>query len=129
MKKYLSLALAAILLFSCKKPEVEFVDFDSFHVLSVKESEVFMADGTLNPEVRLMEEPEAEPDTKVAATNANSIVRDILGQVNSNKILQVAGTYTGHDVDGSPLTLSGKLLIPKEGRIKNMIIAKEGVHL
>lgn len=122
MKKYLSLALAAILLFSCKKPEVEFVDFDSFHVLSVKESEVFMADGTLNPEVRLMEEPEAEPDTKVAATNANSIVRDILGQVNSNKILQVAGTYTGHDVDGSPLTLSGKLLIPKEGRIKNMII-------
>lgn len=122
MKKYLSLALAAILLFSCKKPEVEFVDFDSFHVLSVKESEVFMADGTLNPEVRLMEEPEAEPDTKVAATNASSIVRDILGQVNSNKILQVAGTYTGHDVDGSPLTLSGKLLIPKEGRIKNMII-------
>lgn len=122
MKKYLSLALAAILLFSCKKPEVEFVDFDSFHVLSVKESEVFMADGTLNPEVRLMEEPEAEPDTKVAATNANSIVRDILGQVNSNRILQVAGTYTGHDVDGSPLTLSGKLLIPKEGRIKNMII-------
>ena len=122
MKKYLSLALAAILLFSCKHPEVEFVDFDSFHVLSVKESEVFMADGTLNPEVRLMEEPEAEPDTKVAATNANSIVRDILGQVNSNKILQVAGTYTGHDVDGSPLTLSGKLLIPKEGRIKNMII-------
>ena len=122
MKKYLSLALAAILLFSCKKPEVEFVDFDSFHVLSVKESEVFMADGTLNPEVRLMEEPEAEPDTKVAATNANSIVRDLLGQVNSNKILQVAGTYTGHDVDGSPLTLSGKLLIPKEGRIKNMII-------
>ena len=122
MKKYLSLALAAILLFSCKKPEVEFVDFDSFHVLSVKESDVFMPDGTLNPEVRLMEEPEAEPDTKVAATNANSIVRDILGQVNSNKILQVAGTYTGHDVDGSPLTLSGKLLIPKEGCIKNMII-------
>ncbi|MBO4755874.1 MAG: hypothetical protein J5519_03845 [Bacteroidales bacterium] len=122
MKKYLSLALAVILLFSCKKPEVEFVDFDSFHVLSVKESDVFMPDGTLNPEVRLMEEPEAEPDTKVAATNANSIVRDILGQVNSNKILQVAGTYTGHDVDGSPLTLSGKLLIPKEGRIKNMII-------
>ena len=122
MEKYLSLALAAILLFSCKRPDVEFVDFDSFHVLSVKESEVFMADGTLNPEVRLMEEPEAEPDTKVAATNANSIVRDILGQVNSNKILQVAGTYTGHDVDGSPLTLSGKLLIPKEGRIKNMII-------
>lgn len=122
MKKYLSLALAAILLFSCKKPEVEFVDFDSFHVLSVKESDVFMPDGTLNPEVRLMEEPEAEPDTKVAATNANSIVRDLLGQVNSNKILQVAGTYIGHDVDGSPLTLSGKLLIPKEGRIKNMII-------
>ena len=122
MKKYLSLALAAILLFSCKRPEVEFVDFDSFHVLSVKESDVFMPDGTLNPEVRLMEEPEAEPDTKVAATNANSIVRDLLGQVYSNRILQVAGTYTGHDVDGSPLTLSGKVLIPKEGRIKNMII-------
>lgn len=121
MKKVLSLALSAIVLFACTHPDVEIVDFDTFHVLSVKEADVFMSDGSLNPDIRVMEDSD-EPDTKLAYTNVNAIVRDILGEVHCNKLIHIAGTYKGHDVDGSPLTLSGKLLIPKEGPIKNLLI-------
>ncbi|MBQ2566512.1 MAG: alpha/beta hydrolase, partial [Bacteroidales bacterium] len=32
------------------------------------------------------------------------------------------GTYQGHDIDGSPITLSGKVLLPAKGKIKNMLI-------
>ena len=122
MKKYLILILAALALLSCRHPEVEFVDFDTFHVTSVKSADVFMDDGSLNPEIRFMEEPNIDGDTKLAYSDANSIVRNILGEVNCNSLYHIAGTYTGHDVDRSPLTLSGKLLIPKKGPIKNLIV-------
>ena len=123
MKRILLISFAALALAACRHPEVEYVDFDTFKVLSVKSSDVFMADGSLNPEVRVMENPDIDPeDTKVAYTNANAIVRDILGEVNCNRLIHIAGTYTGHDVDGSPVTLSGKLLLPAEGPVKNMII-------
>ena len=123
MKKMVLWALAALALAACRHPEVEVVDFDTFHVTSVKSADVFMPDGSLNPEIRVMENPELdEADTKVAYSNANALVRDLLGVVNSNRLIHIAGTYTGHDVDGSPLTLSGKLLIPEKGPVKNLII-------
>ena len=123
MKKYLILTLAALALLSCRHPEVEFVDFDTFHVTSVKSGDVFMEDGSLNPEFHFMEEPNIDSgETKLAYTDVNSMVRDILGEVNCNSLYHVAGTYTGHDVIGAPLTLSGKLLIPKKGPVKNLII-------
>ena len=126
MKKIVIIALAAIALAACRHPEVEYVDFDTFKVLSVNSSDVFLPDGSLNPEVSVMENPELddEADTKVAFTNANAIVRDILGEVNCNRLIHIAGTYTGHDVDGRPITLSGKLLIPEQGPVKNLIMKR-----
>lgn len=121
MRKILFLAASALLLFSCRHPEVEFVDFDTFQVLSVSTADVFMPDGSLNPEVRVMEDSE-EPETKIAYTDANSIVRDILGEVSCNTLYHIAGTYKGHDVNGGPLVQSGKLLLPKEGPVKNLLI-------
>lgn len=126
MKRICFWAIAALVLASCHHPEVEVVDLDTFHVISVKSADVFMQDGSLNPEIRVMENPEADEEdgvpTKVAYANANGIVRDLLGVVNSNRLIHIAGTYTGHDVDGSPLVQSGKLLIPEKGPIKNMLI-------
>ena len=130
MKKLIIFLLMAAALAACRHPEVEFVDFDSFHVTSVKMADVIMPDGNFNPEIRFMEDPtpdtesgtEAEPETKVAYTNLIGVVREILGEINCNTLYHIAGTYTGHDVDGSTITLSGKLLIPKDGPVKNLII-------
>ena len=126
MKKLILLALAAFSLAACKHPDVLTADLDndSFHVSRVQCADVFMPDGSLNPEISVMENPELDDDplTKVASTDANSIVRNILGEVNSNSLYHISGTYMGHDVDGSPLKQSGKLLLPRKGPVKNLLI-------
>ena len=64
-----------------------------------------------------------EPQTKVAHTDVATIARNMLDQVNSNRIIQYAGTFSGHDVDGvTPLKQSGKLLLPEKGPIKNLVL-------
>lgn len=108
----------------CRHPEIEIVDFDTFHVTSAKLAPVLMKDGSLNPEIQIMEEPDLdEPDTKLAQTDVNSIARNLLGCINCNTLWHISGTFTGHDVDGvTPLVQSGKLLLPKEGPVRNLVI-------
>ncbi len=120
MKKRMLFFAAACLLTACTKPKVDFADFDTFKVTSVNNAKVAMPDGTLNPEVQFMDTE--EPDTKVAAVSATTLASQILGTITSNELIQVCGTYEGRDVDGSPITLSGKLILPRGGKIKNMII-------
>ena len=123
MKKTISLLLAGLALWACRQPEITFTDFDTFQVLSVKSGSVFLEDGSLNPDVQIMEEPNIdEPDTRIASSQAATIVRDLLGVRNSTRLLHIAGVYQGHDVDGSPLKLSGKLVLPASGPVKNMIL-------
>lgn len=120
MKKIVILLAAAALSAACVKPKIEFVDLETFKVTSVKSTDVAMADGTVNPEVQFMESE--EPETKVAVTSVARLVSDLLGAINSNNVIHVSGTYTGHDIDGTPITLSGKLLIPRDGKVKNLVI-------
>lgn len=117
-----SLLLMVLGLVACQHPDVEYTDFDTFQVLSVQTSNYFLEDGSLNPEVALMGETDWEPDTKVARTEAITLVRDLLGVVNSNSLIHIAGIYNGHDTDGSPLKLSGKVVVPAKGPVKNMIL-------
>ena len=121
MKRSLFLTgLMCLILVACRHPEVEVVDFETFHVTKVSDSDIVIG-GSLNPEIHFME-TEDEPDTKMASIAAVDLVKEILGNIESNRLIHIAGTYQGHDVDGSPLTLSGKVLLPAKGKIKNMLI-------
>ena len=127
MKKltYILLFFLGTVLSACQHPEMVFSDFDTFKVLSVHTGDVALEDGSLNPEIQLMEEPtldDGTPETKVAVTAVSNLAMDLLGSINSNTLIHISGTYQGHDIDGSPVTLSGKLLLPKEGPVKNMVI-------
>ena len=126
MKKHPYILLCCLLgtfLVSCRHPLVVITDFDTFKVISVNTGNVALEDGTLNPEVQLMENPELDAtQTKVAVTGGSYMATSLLGTLQSNGLIHISGTYTGHDIDGSPITLSGKLILPKEGPIKNMII-------
>ena len=116
--------MLGLVLCACQHPEVEFRDFDTFEVLSVKSASVFDDRGLLNPEVMIMEEPNLsdEPETKVARTDLATMVRDMLGVMKRKKLYHIAGVYTGHDIDNQPIKLSGKLIIPESGPIKNLIL-------
>lgn len=119
IKYSLLICLCAV---ACRHPEVEYVQFQGFQVTSVQTDPFFLEDGSLNPKVAMMEEPNLEPETKVARTDAITLVRDMLGVVNCNNLVHIAGVYNGHDIDGSVIKLSGKLLLPAEGPIKNLIL-------
>ena len=121
MKKILPILLLCV---ACTHPEVQWVDFDTFQVTGVKSADLFMPDGELNPEVQLMEDGElSDEDTKVARVDAATIARSMLEVVNCNRLIHISGTYEGHDVDGiTPLRQSGKLVLPAEGPIKNLIL-------
>ncbi len=123
MKRIVLFSLLLVCIGACRKPEVEFVDFDSFHPISVKSADVFMESGALNPEIRLLGPLDEEgPETKTATTSLVSTVKDLLGSLQSNTLIHISGTYQGHDIDGTPLVQSGKLLVPRDGKIKNLII-------
>ncbi len=100
MKKWFFISIAAVLLTTCQKPTIEMVDFDSFHVTSVKYSDVIV-DGALNPEIRTMELGD-EDGTKIASVSMADLVSHLMEAVQSNKVIQIAGTYTSSDIDGSP---------------------------
>lgn len=120
MKKWLFISLAALVLSTCQRSPIEIVDFDTFQVTSVKYSNV-IENGTLNPEIRTME-LEDEDEAKVASTSVVELAKQLLETMESNQIIQIAGTYTGHDIDGAPITLSGKVFLPAKGKIKNMLL-------
>ena len=120
MKKIFWTSLCLVLAWACSHPEVEVADFDTFHVSSVSSSDVLVGN-SLNPDIHMMELGEEE-ETKVADIAAVDLVKEILGMINSNRLIHIAGTYVGHDIDGSALTQSGKVLLPAKGPIKNMLI-------
>jgi hypothetical protein len=120
MKKWIYFSLLAMFLTTCHKSPIEIVDFDTFHVTDVKYSDVIV-NGTLNPEIRTMNLGD-ESEAKVASINLIDVAKNLLETMECNKVIQIAGTYTGHDLDGTPITLSGKVLLPAKGKIKNMLL-------
>lgn len=126
MKRILLPLLGLLLLGACRQPALEYADFDTFKVTSVKTSSIYDEEGWMNPEIQTLNEagePETvAPDTKLAKTNATGLARDLFGAFSCDRVVQIAGTYQGHDLDGSPLIQSGKLILPASGPIKNMII-------
>lgn len=128
------LTLLCLLLFSaCRQPEKEYVQLSEqaglFSPLSVSDFQLLLDDGTPNPEIRMPERQTIDVDggavrapRRIASVTTAELVSDLLGNIKGSKLTNIVGTYKGEDIDGSPLTLSGRLLIPKSGRIRNLIV-------
>ncbi len=125
--EYLLLAAAAASLsLSCNRGSYDFVDFGSldgadesaFKVISSKVTD--LAAGI--PEDCLIPSDD-EPDTKTTSTSAAAIVADLFEYNHKGKVIEIAGTYKSYSIaDGSELTLSGKLLLPKGKKPKRYIV-------
>lgn len=111
MRKYLLLFIIGAMLCACRQPEVDrFVDFDAFNPLSETTKPAFTPDGS--------------PSTGSVSFSRvfTEAARDIISSASSNFLTHVSGTYTGHDIDGTPITLSGKIIYPTKGPIKNLML-------
>lgn len=119
MKKYLLLLVAAALLCACRQPEIErFIDFDAFVPYSESTRPVFTPDGSPSPDIQIPQDISSLSSARVFT----EVARNIVSAASCNSLKQVSGTYTGHDIDGTPITLSGKLIYPAKGPIKNLML-------
>ena len=141
MKKfrYTLLLLLVVAMSACQFRDDEYVDFTNieaakglkFRVIGQHETDLseglpyncFLPDGTPANEYNDANEtndPRAVRRT-TGATGA-AILQELLKWGNQNKIIEIVGTYPSIDIEGNPITLSGKVMLPKNGIPKRMIL-------
>ncbi len=132
---------AAALLSSCRFRQDEFVDFMNtettkdlkFRVISQTETDLsnglpyncYLPDGTRVHDLCDESLPEESQPLKKPATSsvtATAVLQDLLKYRNQNRVIEIVGTYPSTDSNGNEITLSGKVMLPKNGVPKRMIL-------
>lgn len=139
--KRISLFLLAIvpLLAGCKFRADEMVDFTDieaaknlkFRVIGQRETDLsegipydcYLPDGTRVADYN--DESSADGAFRAPATNSvtgTAILQELLKYGNQNRIIEIVGTYPSYDSEWNPITLSGKVMLPRNGKPKRMIL-------
>ena len=90
-------------------------------------SNCYLPDGTpVNEWTGGSDQPSEESDIpgprRTNSVTGAGILQELLKYGNQNQIIEVVGTYPSIDFEGNPITLSGKVMLPKNGNPKRMII-------
>ena len=141
MKKfrYTLLLLLVVAMSACQFRDDEYVDFANieaakglkFRVIGQHETDLseglpyncFLPDGTPANEYNDANETnEARAIRRTTGATGAGILQELLKWGNQNKILEIVGTSPSIAIEGNPLTLSGKVMLPKKGVPKRMIL-------
>ena len=124
---------------ACQFRDDEYVDFANieaakglkFRVIGQHETDLseglpyncFLPDGTPANEYNDANETnEARAIRRTTGATGAGILQELLKWGNQNKIIEIVGTYPSIDIEGNPITLSGKVMLPKKGVPKRMIL-------
>lgn len=83
-------------------------------------ADCYMPDGTLLCEWQ-DDEPQSDRRRTSAVTGAG-MIQSILDRVNGRSVVEISGIYESMAADGSPITLSGKVLMPADGKFDRYIV-------
>ena len=130
--------LLATMLASCTWGDYFVVDFDQlpagdstmFRVISRRNTEFangFPADCYLPDGQPLNQwqddEPSAIPQPRrTSSVSAAGFLQSLLDQINGKKVVEISGIYESTDTKGNPITLSGKVLLPADGKFDRYIL-------
>ena len=142
--QYILLLLIGVVLAGCQFRKEEYVNFKDieganglkFRVIGQHETDLsgglpnncYLPDGTpVNEYIQsAVSDQQSEKDgrliRKTTGTTGAGFLQELLKWSNQNKIIEVVGTYPSIDIDGNPITLSGKVMLPKNGAPKRMIL-------
>lgn len=139
MKKVVYILGALVLLTGCQLGEWHYVDFTDtslvkdgmFRVVSQKTTD--MQQLVNNPDQLLMWGFSAMGDTAVCpsgmtqpqratSTTVNNVAQQLLDFSKMNTAIELSGIYESIDLDGNPIMLSGKVILPAKGSIKRYIL-------
>ena len=59
---------------------------------------------------------------RASSTTINNVVQQLLDFSKMTTAIQLSGLYQSIDLDGNPITLSGKVILPAKGPIKRYIL-------
>lgn len=133
------LSALAILMTACQFRQDKWVDFTdidaakglSFKVIGQYETDLsnglpsncYLPDGT--PVNDYTDEQDSQGPRRAPQTTSvtgTAILQELLKYGNQNKIIEIVGTYTSKDADGKDILLSGKVMLPSNGKPKRMIL-------
>jgi pimeloyl-ACP methyl ester carboxylesterase len=138
MRKYWLVIVIAGLLASCEVGDNYFVNFDDietepgmFRVVHQQytDLEELVASGGLkamdgealmlqdNSEDTVMGGPK-----RASSVTLSSIMQHLVDFSCARHVIELSGLYESVDVDGNPITLSGKVLLPADGKVKRCIL-------
>ena len=138
----ITLCLPAVFLCTaCRHNHITFVDFTDpdnaknlkFRVISQHETDLsqglpyncYMPDGT--PVVEFSEISHQPSDgvpgpRKTTSISGATLIQELMRFGQQDHLIEVVGIYPGTDSQGNEITLSGKVLLPKRGKPKRLIL-------
>lgn len=128
IRRYNALFLLALIAFvSCQRDEVTFTSFNGFDVtgesiLEIDKQLPFWADqiGDI-PDATDPSDPNGYNQVEGKSTFMQ-MFSPLINNLTYSSVHQIAGTYTS-EYKGQPITLSGKIYVPKSGTIKGLVLA------
>lgn len=139
MRKNIYILSLLVLLTGCQLGQihhVDFMDLDStyrgmFRVTRQKNTqleELAMDNGVLRHKSEVSSNTWADAGDQITGPNkassviVNQIVQNLLDFGNMKSAIELSGVYESVDIDGNPITLSGKVILPAKGPIKRYIL-------
>ncbi|MBQ3717613.1 MAG: hypothetical protein II901_04435 [Paludibacteraceae bacterium] len=143
-RSYIVFVMVAVLA-GCQFREDTYVDFTdidgasqlAFRVIGQHETDLsvsipencYLPDGTRLSEYSEASEavPASESSNqsgfrRTSSVTGAGILQELLKYGNQKKVIEIVGTYPSHDADGNEITLSGKVMLPRDGNPKRMIL-------
>ena len=117
MKKILILLALLPVLLACGKEKVEWVQLEDYSSLDPQTAFVPYAVYDDEPMPRLPEE-----DTKATTFTASQMTQKLLSSFSSRKIRSYCGSYMGTDLEGNPVRLSGRIVIPADKKVTRILL-------
>lgn len=136
---YSILFLLAVVLGACQFKDDYFVDFSdieaarglAFKVIGQRETDLseglpynsYLPDGTRVNEYA--DEAQSAPSNgprRTSSVTGTAIVQQLLEYGNQNRVIEIVGTYPSINGKGDSILLSGKVMLPKDGRPKRMML-------
>ena len=138
MKKVIYILGALLLLTGCQMGEWHFVDFTDtslvkdgmFRVITqkttdmqqlVQEPNQLAAWGILTSSDSVANSPIHGPQ-RATSTTVNNVVQQLLDFSKMTTAIELSGIYPSIDLEGEPIMLSGKVILPAKGPIKRYIL-------
>ena len=136
-KSWLILAIAGLLA-SCSLGENYFVNFDDiesapgmFRVVRQQYTDVekLINDGGLKAmdgETLMLQEETVDTlmggPKRASSLTLNTVMQQLVDFSEARHVIELSGVYESVDTDGEPITLSGKVMLPANGKVKRCIL-------